>query len=310
MIPVRVQVRNFLCYDEETPGEPIEFDFDGSALWSISGDNGAGKSAIFDAITYTLFGQHRGGAQEDSRLIRKCAAGCEAAFEFRQNGSLYRVRRTVGRKQGKATVEPKTWQAAWFDPEFEDWRPVAGTESKAGLEHLVRERLGFGYETFTASILLLQGQSDQLILAPPKKRFDILSGLLDLEPYRRLEAAALERTRAARSQAQGLEGQLSALPAVTPEEMSEAQAAAKESAAAQEAAQAAATRAEVLVSEAQRYAGLQRDLTETEAALATTEGLLRDAERIRGEYEEWRRLSVAVPKLRDALDDLREARER
>jgi len=101
MIPVRVLLKNFLCYAEADNGQPIEFDFEGSPLWSISGDNGAGKSAIFDAITYTLFGEHRGGAVGDSRLIRKGADRCEVVFEFRLDGQLYRVRRTVGRAKGR-----------------------------------------------------------------------------------------------------------------------------------------------------------------------------------------------------------------
>ncbi len=307
MIPVRVLLRNFLCYEELDGGQPIEFDFEGSRLWSISGDNGAGKSAIFDAITYSLFGQHRGGAQEDSRLIRKGAADCEAIFEFRLDEHLFRVRRTVGRPRGKARLEPKTWQAAWFDPDARDWRPIPGTESKSGLERWVREKLGFGYETFVASVLLLQGQSDQLILAPPKRRFEILSGLLDLEPYQRLEAAAQERIRTARNEAQHLEGQLVALPIVTPEETKGAKQAVRACDEALKEAQAAATQGELALNEASRFANLRADLSEKKGELQGVQDLLREADRIRAEYEEWRSLSDAVPKLRAAMEDLRQA---
>ncbi len=227
MIPVRVLVRNFLCYSEMEDGTPIEFDFEGSRLWSITGDNGAGKSAIFDAITYALFGQHRGGAQDDARLIHKGASECEAAFEFRLDERLYRVRRTVGRRKGKGTQDPKTWQAAWFDPDAGDWRPIPDTERERGLQRWVEDQLGFGYETFVASVLLLQGQSDQLVLARPKARFEILSGLLDLRPYERLESRALERMRAARTQVQSLDAQLAGLTTATAGEMEEAQSAAQ-----------------------------------------------------------------------------------
>lgn len=307
MIPVRVLLRNFLCYGELDGGVPIEFDFEGSRLWSISGDNGAGKSAVFDAITYTLFGQHRGGAQEDSRLIRKGAGDCEAIFEFRLDDQLFRVRRTVGRPRGKARVEPKTWQAAWFDRDAGGWRPVPGTESKTGLERWVREKLGFGYETFVASVLLLQGQSDQLILAPPKKRFEILSGLLDMEPYKRLEAAAHERMRRAREEAQRLERQLAGLPTVTPEEIRQGKQAVRACDGALQRAQKAFTQAELALEEAGRYAELQRDLSEKKEALQKAGDLVREADRIRTEYEEWRSLSDGVPKLRAALQDLCDA---
>ena len=56
MIPVRVKLAGFLSYADER-----ELSFDGSSLWLLSGPNGSGKSAVFDAITYCLFGEHRGG---------------------------------------------------------------------------------------------------------------------------------------------------------------------------------------------------------------------------------------------------------
>lgn len=301
MIPVRVLLRNFLCYSESEDGGPIEFDFEGSPLWSISGDNGAGKSAIFDAITYTLFGRHRGGAQRDSRLIRKGASEFEAVFEFRLDGQLYRVRRTVGRR---GRQEQKTWQAAWFDPEAQDWRAIPETERESGLSRWVQEKLGFGYDTFVASVLLLQGQSDQLVQAEPRRRFDILSALLDLGPYRRLEATASERARDARSEAQGLEREISSLPPVSSKELREAKAALKEREESLKRAQEASVQAVLLEREARRYAGLQEDLARVRAGLGEAEALLAQADRIRREYEEWRRLSVALPRMQEALGDL------
>jgi len=307
VIPVRVLVRNFLCYAEDENGGPVEFDFEGSSLWSISGDNGAGKSAIFDAITYALFGCHRGGAQRDSRLIRRGAGECEAAFEFRLDGQVYRVRRTVGRPKGKSAIEPKTRQASWFDTEAGDWRPLPGTEKEAGLNQWVRERFGAGYETFVASVLLLQGKSDELILAEPKKRFDILSGILEMEEYKRLEQAAGLKARDARSQARALDEQLAGMPSVTDEETRTAREALDAAGREFTAAQKAATEAELLVKDVQRFEELREALAHAKARLAEIEGLLQESDRIRAEYEEWKKLSRAVPRLRGALDDLRSA---
>ena len=58
MIPLRVELRGFLCYRDAQV-----VDLDGRDLWAFSGRNGSGKSAIFDAVTYALFGHHRGGSQ-------------------------------------------------------------------------------------------------------------------------------------------------------------------------------------------------------------------------------------------------------
>jgi len=68
MIPCAVELTDFLSH-RSANGDPVVFDFEGAVLWSVAGDNGAGKSAIFDAIVWTLYGQHRGGTQDARRLI-------------------------------------------------------------------------------------------------------------------------------------------------------------------------------------------------------------------------------------------------
>src|SRR5438270_2634262 len=95
MIRRRICLRGFLCYREEQ-----EVDFSGSTLWMLAGLNGSGKSAVFDAVTYALFGHHRGGSQHAVELINKNSDGLAVEFEFLQDGQAYRVRRTLQRKAG------------------------------------------------------------------------------------------------------------------------------------------------------------------------------------------------------------------
>src|SRR5438045_5572593 len=93
MIPRRVSLRGFLCYRAEQ-----EIDFGGATLWMLAGLNGSGKSAIFDAVTYALFGHHRGGATGAAELINKESDGLAVEFDFLLDGEFYRVKRAL--KQG------------------------------------------------------------------------------------------------------------------------------------------------------------------------------------------------------------------
>lgn len=305
MIPVKVEVKNFLCFGESNDGEPIEFDFDGSALWSISGDNGAGKSAIFDAITYVLFGEHRGGKQEDVRLIRKGASNMEASFSFLFDGQLLRARRTVGRSP-RGSQDRKTWQLAVYE-EDGDWRPIPGTETAGGMREWLADRLRLKHETFTASVLLQQGNSDALIRSRPQKRFDILSGLLDMEAYRRLEEASDQHARDARRAVQDGERRLLELPPVSKENLDQAKASLKTAEVQLKDARTTEREAANLVIAAKQYQSLLERMKKAEEHLKETGRLLRDQDRIVAEHEEWKKLSSQLPKLRKSAENLKRA---
>src|SRR5262245_39833500 len=92
MIPRRIKLSGFLPYKDEQ-----EIAFDGSSLWMLSGFNGSGKSTIFDAVTYALFGHHRGGATNAGELINKESKGLGVEFEFLAEGQPFQVRRTLRR---------------------------------------------------------------------------------------------------------------------------------------------------------------------------------------------------------------------
>jgi DNA repair protein SbcC/Rad50 len=299
VVPVRVLLENFLTYDA------AEFDFRGARLWSIWGDNGAGKSAIFDAITYCLFGVHRGGAAQgaDAELLRKGQTRMSACLEFEVEGTLFRVTRTLARRRKRtgASSDDRTQQADWFDPDDGVWRAVPGTEARAGLGEWVREKVGLGYETFVASVVLLQGQSERLLQARPDQRFTILGDLIDLAEYERLEALAKDEARDARARSGEVEAALAGLPAVGDEEL-----------AALEAAYAAAE--SELAAHRERVAGAIRllegarthraqvarvELTRTE--VGEMERLAAGAADIRREAREHAELAAAARPVEDAL---------
>jgi len=94
MIPFRIKLAGFLSYKEEQ-----EVRFGGAAVWMLAGTNGSGKSSVFDAVTYALFGHHRGGSQNAAELINKDSSALAVEFDFKLDGRLFRAKRTLRRSQ-------------------------------------------------------------------------------------------------------------------------------------------------------------------------------------------------------------------
>ena len=116
MIPQRISLEGFLCY-----GDRQEVDLSDLGLCMLSGPNGTGKSSVFDAVTFALFGAHRGGRQDHADLIHTGRDGAAVEFEFRLDGSAWKVRRIVRRrrsgKSGKsAAADHQVQLSRWCDP--------------------------------------------------------------------------------------------------------------------------------------------------------------------------------------------------
>src|SRR5579875_3216849 len=125
MIPLRISLEGFLCYKDKQ-----EITFDSNAtLWMLSGLNGSGKSSIFDAVTYALFGHHRGGSQHAVELINKDSDGLTVEFDFQLENQLYQVRRTLRRK---AKGSPASTQQIYrYEPGGKNkWVAIEGTNYK------------------------------------------------------------------------------------------------------------------------------------------------------------------------------------
>jgi DNA repair protein SbcC/Rad50 len=312
MIPTRVSLKNFLTFAAADDGTPITFDFVDATLWSIAGVNGAGKSAIFDAITYALFGEHRGGRQQDNRLIRKGATTAEVVFEFLQGGERYRVERSVTRKvgrQGQVRPDSKHVQGSLWSDADGAWVAVPDTDKPTELERWLRTRLGMGPETFSSSVLLRQGEADKLLNAKASQRFRILAGLIDLRVYQRLEQLAIERRKAADATTEALDQQLADVEEVTDDQLAAAGDELTAAAAAVAVADTGRVDADRRWTGAQRHAEL---LARRKAQVARRDALstaTAQADAIRAAAAERRHLDVIAEPVTSAFQDLVDAGE-
>ena len=245
MIPQRVSLENFLCFGERTE---IVFS-DDEPLWVLGGRNGVGKSAVFDAMTFCLFGQHRGAANAVTPLLRHGAVGFAVAFEFTLRGTDYRVARSRTGSRATQSVESRVGAGA-------DWRRVPNVESTDQITKWSEEKLGIGYDAFTASIMLRQGEADAIITAKPAARLAVLKKIIAADRYERLSDRVREATtRKRREKADAIAEQDAPTP-VTPESLAAAEAAAAAASAERDHCEVAKATAAAGVESARRWVAL------------------------------------------------------
>ncbi|MDO9087488.1 MAG: SMC family ATPase [Anaerolineaceae bacterium] len=149
----------------------MEINFENLHLASITGANGAGKSSILDAITWSLFGIAR--ARND-QVINQQSNLAQVIFDFEYEQQLFRIRRT---KQIEKTMilEFNIW-----DQKAESWRSIT-EHSVNETQKRIHSSLRMDYDTFINASFFLQGKADQFTQLSPMVRKEILSNILGLE---------------------------------------------------------------------------------------------------------------------------------
>jgi DNA repair protein SbcC/Rad50 len=303
VIPLRVALKGFLCYRDEQ-----EFRFDGAPLWLLSGFNGSGKSAVFDALTYALFGQHRDGQQNALELIHKDRDGLVVEFDFALDGRRYRARRTLRRtRSGSPSVTQQVREFVSSGDGPGRWEDVPDTTRKGDFDEWVRQHVGLSYKTFTSSVLLMQGRSERLIEAGAAERFQVLSAVVDLQRYERLHDRAKARSQQLQAEAEGLQRRLADLPSVSVEEIEQAVREVAEALRRLDEARGEVDRLQALEAQADRWARIEAELAEVrrwwdqaEALWADAQAIARDADRL-AELQEVVPHLVAAAEQRDLL---------
>ena len=175
-------------------------------LYLITGDTGAGKTTIFDAITYALYDHSSSGIREGSMLRCKYADDKTPTFvelEFEVHGVRYTVRRNPEYQRPKTRGEGMTTEKADATLTYPDDRPPV-TKAK-DVTAAVQEIIGLDYNQFSQIVLIAQGQFTKLLNASTEERSRIFRKLFRTQRYAQLqerlqaEAAALNQQRTAQN---------------------------------------------------------------------------------------------------------------
>ncbi len=163
-----------------------ELDFEAlgkSGLYLITGDTGAGKTTLFDAITFALFGEASGSSREPGMFRSKYAAPEDPTWvelTFSYDGNIYSVRRNPEYLRAKARGTGMTRQLAEATLTYPDGRVVTRLRD---VDESIRQIIGLTREQFAQVAMISQGDFRKLLQADTRERQRIFRDIFGTSFY-------------------------------------------------------------------------------------------------------------------------------
>ncbi len=159
-----------------------------SGLYLITGDTGAGKTSIFDAISYALYGAPSGEFRDGKMLRSKYAKPesiCYVELTFENRGEQYVVKRIPEQIRAKIRGEGEAHQKAEASLQYMDGRAPL---SKIGeVDEEIRQIVGLNQKQFSQITMLAQGEFRKLLMASTDDKQKIFRDIFATEDYNRLQ---------------------------------------------------------------------------------------------------------------------------
>lgn len=198
MKPIRLTMSAFGSY---AGVETIDFQKVNNGIFLITGDTGAGKTTVFDAITYALFDQTSGGRREGEMMRSQYADGSTPTyveFVFSYQGKVYGIRRNPNykrtskrrNKEGEFTL---TNEAAAVELTMPDGQVFPG--KIRDINEKIIDIIGVDAGQFTQICMIAQGEFMKLLHAPSKERKEIFERVFDTRIYRGIQQKLREQGR-------------------------------------------------------------------------------------------------------------------
>ena len=222
MRPLKLTISAFGPYAEETT---IDFSRLGDrGLYLITGDTGAGKTTIFDAITFALYGEASGQERRSAMLRSKYADPAKDTFvelTFALRGMEYTVRRSPEYERKKKSGEGTTKQPA---KAVLTWPDGHVTASYRDATRDIENEIGLTRDQFAQIGMIAQGDFKRLLLAGTDERRGILRKIFHTERFEALQTQLGIRANALRREAEEAERALlqDARQITVPEALAEA----------------------------------------------------------------------------------------
>ena len=185
MRPIKLTVSAFGPYAGKT-----EFDFDKlgtGGLYLITGDTGAGKTTIFDAITYALYGDPSGNNREVYMFRSKYADINTPTFvrlTFNYKGKEYTIERNPEYERAAQRGSGLTRQTAGVELILPDGKPLTKTKE---VDNAINNIIGINREQFCQIAMIAQGDFLKLLISPTKERIEIFRHIFKTKLYSDLQ---------------------------------------------------------------------------------------------------------------------------
>lgn len=185
MRPIKLTISAFGPYAGKTV---LDLDKLGeNGLYLITGDTGAGKTTIFDAITFALYGEASGDHREPTMFRSKYAlpdTPTEVELVFTYANKEYTVKRNPEYERPKTRGEGVTIQKADAELHYPDGRVITKLRE---VDSAIREIMGIDRNQFLQIAMIAQGDFLKLLLAPTEDRKKIFRQIFKTELYQKLQ---------------------------------------------------------------------------------------------------------------------------
>lgn len=187
MKPIKLEMCAFGPYADKTI---VDFSLLGdSGIYLITGETGAGKTTIFDAIVYALYGKASGSARSQNTMFRSKYADpvvlTYVEFTFFYHGKKYMVRRVPEQERPKKRGDGMTKENAAAELSFFDGR--APITKKELVDNEIVKIMGINYDQFRSIAMISQGDFQKILLADTSDRMKIFREIFHTNLYETLQ---------------------------------------------------------------------------------------------------------------------------
>ena len=188
----------------------IDFSLFGkSGVFLICGPTGSGKTTLFDAMKFALFGEASGTRRPTSSFASGFANATTEPFVefiFEQAGKTYRARRVPHYSRSKKRGVGTTAAGGAAELICETTGSVIASKANA-MDEAAVDLLGITAEQFSQIVMIAQGDFSQLLTANTKQRAEIFRRIFHTEPYQHIQERLVERKRALEQRVEASEEQ-------------------------------------------------------------------------------------------------------
>lgn len=197
MKPIKLELRGFITYKDK-----IDIDFTrlyDKKIFIISGDTGSGKTSIFDAISFALYGKTSRDIPMDklrSDFLTPEDLYTYVKFNFEVDNRIYKIERIPSQRAKRTKIDQDIKHAASLYDITDEKTLLA--EKIGDVEKEIINIIGLDKDQFTKVMLLAQGEFQQFLHASSKDRTELLGKIFKTDQYKKIQETIKEKSKASK----------------------------------------------------------------------------------------------------------------